>query len=216
MRALDAEGWVLAGGRSLRMGRDKASVEIAGVPLLDRMLRKLKVLGLRARVAGMRDPLEWMDIEVMSDLHPDCGPLSGVETALRRSEMPLVLVLGVDLPLIETDFLMWMLERAQVSGAVATIPRLLDEPQPLCAVYRREWLPHVVRALESGDYKVMAAVEHAIAEGGVSRVDMFDVERVIASGAWDPALPVHCQFINCNRPADATTVATLLSKAPML
>jgi hypothetical protein len=59
-------------------------------------------------------------------------------------------------------------------------------------------------------------VEHAAAEGSVSRVDMFDVERVIASGAWASALPVHCQFINCNRPADATAVAALLSKAPIL
>lgn len=213
MRALNAEGWVLTGGRSLRMGRDKAGVEIAGVPLLERMLRKLKELGLRARVAGMRAPAEGIGAEVVSDLHPDCGPLSGIETALMRSEMPLVLALGVDLPLIETEFLGWMFERAQVTGAAATIPRVLGEPQPLCAVYRRELLPVVTRALESGDYKVMSAVDQSRAEGGVH---MFDVERAAAAGAWDSVLPVHCQFMNCNRPEDVNGAAALLAKAPML
>lgn len=213
MRALDAEGWVLAGGRSLRMGRAKAGVEIAGVPLLERMLRKLRRLGLRARVAGRCELVERMDAEVVNDLHPDCGPLSGIETALRWSEKPLVLALGIDLPLIDTDFLKWMLERAQMTAAVATIPRVLGEPQPLCAVYRRELLPGITRALESRDYKVMTAIEHAGCEG---RRDLFDVERVAAADAWESVLPVHCQFLNCNRPADVTAATTLLAKAPML
>jgi molybdopterin-guanine dinucleotide biosynthesis protein A len=212
MRALDAEGWVLAGGRSLRMGRDKAEVEIAGIPLLERMLRKLRTLGLRTRVAGRREALEGIAAEVESDLHPDCGPLSGIETALSRSEKPLVLVLGIDLPLIETDFLRWMLERARVTGAMAMIPRLLGEPQPLCAVYRRELLPHVTDALEASNYKVMAVVERAAERAA----DVFDVERVVAAGAWDSAFPVHWQSMNCNRPADVTTAAVLLAKAPML
>jgi len=51
---MDAEGWVLAGGRSLRMGRDKAAVVLAGRPLLQRMRDKLEPLQIRARVAGLR------------------------------------------------------------------------------------------------------------------------------------------------------------------
>ena len=120
------------------MGRDKARVEVAGRSLLGRMLEKLKALGVRARVAGLREPVDGVTAEVIPDAYPDCGPLSGMETALRRSEAELVLVLGVDLPLLETEFLAWMLRRAETTGAMATIPELLGEPQPLCAVYRRE------------------------------------------------------------------------------
>ncbi len=54
---MNAEGWVLAGGRSLRMGRDKAAVVLAGRPLLEHMLEKLGAVGLRARVAGLRAPM---------------------------------------------------------------------------------------------------------------------------------------------------------------
>lgn len=213
MIAVNAEGWVLAGGRSVRMGRDKAGLDFVGVPLLERMLGKLRQLGLKARVAGMREPVEGVAAEVVSDLHPDCGPLSGMETALSTSETQLVMMLGVDLPLVETEFLRWMLERAQVSGAAATIPRMLGQPQPLCAVYRRELLGGITRALNSGDYKTMTAVESAAAG---ARLDLFDVERAATAGAWDSALPAHYQFMNCNTREEVAAAAALLARTPML
>ncbi|HZB87802.1 MAG TPA: NTP transferase domain-containing protein, partial [Terracidiphilus sp.] len=83
------------------MGRDKAGVALAGRPLLEHMLDKLRMLGLRARVAGLRAPVanvaaEVVAAEIWSDAHPDCGPLSGMETALQKSEAALVLMVGVD------------------------------------------------------------------------------------------------------------------------
>ncbi len=213
MIAVNADGWVLAGGRSVRMGRDKASVDFAGAPLLERMLGKLRQLGLKARVAGMREPVEGVAAEVVRDLHPDCGPLSGMETALSRSETQTVMMLGVDLPLVEVGFLQWMLERAQITGAAATIPRVLGQPQPLCAVYRRELLAGIARALNSGDYKTMTALDSAAAD---AKLDIFDVERVATAGAWDSTWPTHCQFMNCNTREELAAAAALLARTPML
>jgi molybdopterin-guanine dinucleotide biosynthesis protein A len=210
---MNAEGWVLAGGRSLRMGEDKAGVVLAGRRLLDHMLGKLRALGLRARVAGLREPFVENAAEVFTDAHPDCGPLSGVETALARSEAALVMVLGVDLPLLPTEFLAWMLERALTTGAVVTIPRLLGKPQPLCAVYRRELVPGITAALVAGEYRVMDMVERATAPG---RLDCFDAERVAATGAWRSAVPTHQQFMNCNTPAELKVAQRLLASTSML
>jgi molybdopterin-guanine dinucleotide biosynthesis protein A len=216
----DAEGWVLAGGRSLRMGRDKAAVALAGQPLLQHMLDKLRAVGLRARVAGLHTPIQYSAEhstaeaagEVLSDaypdMHPGCGPLSGMETALNKSEAPLVLIVGVDLPLLETEFLAWMLRRASTTGAMATVPRAGGKPQPLCAVYRRELLDGVTAALSAGNYKVMKAVEHAPAGG---RLDCFDVERVAATGAWRSTRATHWQFMNCNTPEELALAAALLA-----
>jgi molybdenum cofactor guanylyltransferase len=208
----DAEGWVLAGGRSLRMGRDKAAVALAGRPLLQHMLDKLRAVGLRARVAGLRAPVPGIAADVLNDahpdVHPDCGPLSGMETALKKSEAPLVLIVGVDLPLLEAEFLAWMLRRASATGAMATVPRAGDKPQPLCAVYRRELLDGVTGALETGDYKMMVAVERAAAGG---RLDFFDVERVAATGAWRSTRATHWQFMNCNTPEELALAAILLA-----
>jgi molybdopterin-guanine dinucleotide biosynthesis protein A len=213
MTVMNAEGWVLAGGWSLRMGEDKAGVVLAGRRLLDHMLGKLRALGLRARVAGLREPIVENAAEVFTDAHPDCGPLSGMETALARSEAALVMVLGVDLPLLPTEFLAWMLERALITGAVATIPRLLGKPQPLCAVYRRELVPEITAALEAGDYRVMDMVERATAAGSL---DCFDAERVAATGAWRSAVPTYQQFMNCNTPAELKVAQRLLASTSML
>jgi molybdopterin-guanine dinucleotide biosynthesis protein A len=177
------------------------------------MLRKLRALGLTARVAGLREQVANVAAEVLKDAHPDCGPLSGMETALAMSEAALVLVLGVDLPLIETDFLAWMLRRAGTTEAMATIPRLLGEPHPLCAVYRRELLSDVSESLAAGDYKVMTAVKRAAAG---RRDDCFDAERVAATGAWRSTVATHWQFMNCNTPEELTIAERLLAARPML
>lgn len=195
------------------MGRDKARVEVAGRSLLGRMLEKLEALGVRARVAGLREPVDGVTAEVIPDEHPDCGPLSGMETALGRSEAELVLVLGVDLPLLETEFLAWMLRRAETTGAMATIPELLGEPQPLCAVYRRELIHGITAALAVGDYKMTVAVERASPRGGIDR---FALERLGATGTWRSGRPLHWQFMNCNTPKELAVAEAMAGQAPIL
>ncbi len=210
---MNAEGWVLAGGRSLRMGRDKAAVLLEGRPLLEHMLEKIHSLGLRARVAGLRQTVPNVAAEIIRDAHPDCGPLSGIETALAESEAEHVLVLGVDLPLLEVDFLAQMLARAQNTCAIATVPRVSGEPQPLCGVYRRQMLAAVRMALAEGTYKAMHAVERSASLGAM---DLFDAETLLATGAWHSRLPVYLQFMNCNAPEDVARAEAIFSAGPML
>lgn len=210
---MEAEGWVLAGGRSLRMGRDKAAVLLGGRPLLRHMLEKIHSLGLRARVAGLRQTVPNVAAEVMRDAHPDCGPLSGIETALAESDADRVLVLGVDLPLLEPEFLARMLARAWSTCAIATVPCVGGEPQPLCGVYRREMLPAVKMALAEGKYKAMHAVERSASRGAM---DLFNTETLLATGAWNSALPAYLQFMNCNAPEDVAFAEAIFSAGPML
>lgn len=210
---MNAEGWVLAGGQSLRMGCNKAGVLLGDERMLAHMLRKLRSLGLRARVGGLRESVADVAAEVVCDTHLDCGPLSGIETALAKSEADYVLLLGVDLPLVSTDFLAWMLARAERTEAIATVPRTAGEPQPLCAVYRREMLPVVTQALMDGNYKTMHAVERSSSLG---RIDVFNTETLLASGAWNSALPVNLQFMNCNTPRDRALAEAVLFAYPML
>ncbi len=218
-RPVEAEAFVLAGGRSTRMGRDKAQLCWAGRTLLQIALDKLRTLPLVAepRIAGARAELS-SHAAVLLDIHPDCGPLSGIESALAASSHPLNLFLPVDLPLIPAAFLRWMLLRAQITGALVTIPRLNGQPQPLCAVYHRDLLPAVTASLDNHQYKVMravmpsaAAVDAApnFARGPALRTDMledlFDVES-IASVNQNPgsfsSLPPYRWFHNCNTPED--------------
>jgi molybdenum cofactor guanylyltransferase len=192
--------FVLAGGQSTRMGRDKALLELNGRPLVAHAIDKLRALGLWPRIVGSRNDLA-VFAPVIPDIHPQAGPLGGIEAALAASDQEQNLFLPVDLFLLPVDFLRWMIERVEFTHALATIPRLQGRLQPLCAIYSRALLPHAQAALASGDAKVTHAVERAATATGL-RIDSFDVESIAAAQSWDQARPLHRWFANVNTPAD--------------
>jgi molybdopterin-guanine dinucleotide biosynthesis protein A len=208
-----AEGFVLAGGRSTRMGQDKALLPLAGRSLIQIALDKLRILPLAAApriVAGRRDLSS--HAEVIADLQPGCGPLSGIEAALAASGRPLNVFLPVDLPLLPARFLLWLLQRAETTGAVMTVPRINGRPQPLSAVYHRDLLGHISASLRAGDYKVMPVVT-AAARARSTPIDIFDVELASSANselrAFSP-LPPHRWFHNCNTPEDMAGIENAL------
>ena len=203
-----AEGFVLAGGRSSRMGQDKSLLRLAGRSLIEHALDKLRALPLAAapRIAGAHADLSSY-APVLPDLHPGCGPLSGIETALASTTQPLNLFLPVDLPLLPAQFLNWMLWRAETTGAAMTVPRINGLPQPLCAIYHRKLLQPIRAALLAGNYKVTAAIPPS------ETIDVFDVETVASANqelrGWS-ALPLFRWFHNCNTPEDMAAIENAL------
>jgi molybdopterin-guanine dinucleotide biosynthesis protein A len=192
--------FVLAGGQSTRMGRDKALLELAGRPLIEHALEKLRALGFSPRIVGVRPDLAAF-AAVIPDIHPHTGPLGGIEAALAASDTEQNLFLPVDLPWLPVEFLRWMIERAESTEALATVPRLQGRPQPLCAVYTKTLLPYVQAALAADDAKVTRAVERAANRTGL-RIDSFDVETIAAAQSWEQTLPLHRWFENMNTIAD--------------
>jgi molybdopterin-guanine dinucleotide biosynthesis protein A len=209
------EGFVLAGGRSTRMGRDKALLQVGGRPLVEVALDKLRNIGVAApRIAGARTDLS-SHAPVVPDLHPGCGPLSGIESALAASSQPLNLFLPVDMPLLPARFLHWMLLRAEITGALVTVPRINGRPQPLCAVYHRDLLRPITASLLAGNYKVMSVVSAAAGQSQSQTVDLFDTERLASTDPELPGfspLPLYRWFHNCNRPEDMPGNALVLSQ----
>jgi molybdopterin-guanine dinucleotide biosynthesis protein A len=200
-----AEGFVLAGGRSTRMGQDKALLQLAGRSLLELALDKLRTLPLAAapRIAAARSDLSSY-AGVIADLHPGCGPLSGIEAAMVESTRPLNVFLPVDIPLLPAQFLLWMLQRAETTGALMTVPCINGRPQPLCAVYHQGLLGPITASLLAGDYKVMPVVT-AAARPRSQSIDVFDVELVASANPQLLAfsrLPLYRWFHNCNTPED--------------
>src|SRR5215469_11815354 len=148
-------GFVLAGGKSTRMGTDKALLELAGRPLIEHMLELARSVCPQVCVVG--DPGKYSRLApVIHDLYAGQGPLAGVHAALSHSETNLNLILGVDLPFLSADFLSYLISQARTSGAVVTVPVADGFVQTLCAVYRREFAEFAGRALTAGQNKVDA------------------------------------------------------------
>jgi len=146
-------GFVLAGGRSSRMGADKALLSLDGKNLLQHAMRIVAAVCPRAVIVG--NPVRYGAFgEVFEDRVPGCGPLGGVHTALHVTSSDRNLILSVDMPKMTAEFIRWLVNESAGGDELATVPQVAGGNQPLCAVYRREMLPVIEEAMAAGEYKV--------------------------------------------------------------
>jgi len=151
----DVTAFVLAGGKSTRMGKDKAFLEFRGRILLARGLELAAGAVSEVRIVG--DPRKFAAFgTVVEDIYRQRGPLGGIHAALKSSSTELNLMLAVDLPFVQPDFLKYLISAARDTKALATVPRASDGLQPLCAVYRREFAKAAEHSLAQGKNKIDA------------------------------------------------------------
>jgi len=168
-------GFILAGGKSSRMGEDKAFVDFGGQTLLHRALAatgmacdSITIVGDPARFAkyesakpnsAKRDSKKHDSKKyraMIADIFPGCGPLGGIHTALEHSSAELNLILAVDMPFVSGELLRFLWATAENDDAIVTVPRVGKRLQPLCALYRREFSSFAEKALRAGKYKIEA------------------------------------------------------------
>jgi len=185
----DVAVFILAGGKSTRMGADKAFVTLDGRTLLARALEVARSVTSAIRIVG--DSAKFAPFApVVEDIFPGCGPLGGIHAALRGSQFDLNLILAVDLPFLSPVLLDYLIQRARDSAdADVTVPRTARGWQPLCAVYRRQFSYLAEKALREGRYKIDALFEAA-------RAQVISEEELQAAG-FSPDL-----FRNLNTPED--------------
>ena len=174
----DLAAFVIAGGRSSRMGRDKAFLTLRGSTLLERALAVARCVSPEVTIVGPREKFAAY-ANVIEDVYPGQGPLAGIHAALSGSACELNLMIGVDTPFLDPKFVQYMVQQARTSGATVTVPltrssgqgpvasgqgadpdavagnqkletRNSLQAQPLCAVYRREFAAVAEDALRRG------------------------------------------------------------------
>lgn len=147
----DVAGVLLAGGRSARMGTDKALLAFAGEPLWRRGQRVLTSLFSRVLIAGDRLDLATPEIPCYPDQYPGSA-LGGLATALTHASRDWICVLPCDLPFPSPALLTALLENR--AGAQAVVPRTPHGSEPLVACYHRDCLPVVIDQLERGHLRL--------------------------------------------------------------
>src|SRR6266542_3037884 len=114
-------GLLLAGGRSTRMGSDKAMMDFEGEPLAERVLRVLRAVSNAVLVAsGDGERLSALGVRQVADAIPDAGPLGGIVAGLEAATTELVAVLAVDMPYASPAVL--QLLAARWDGTDAVVP----------------------------------------------------------------------------------------------
>jgi molybdopterin-guanine dinucleotide biosynthesis protein A len=189
----DVSAFVLAGGKSTRMGSDKAFIKLNGQSLLSRVLDLAYALTPNVSIVG--DVQKFGNYgRTIPDIFANCGPLGGIHAALRASNSDLNVVLAVDTPFVSLALLQFLVERAERNpGICVTVPRTATGWQPLCAVYRRSFSLAAEQALRTGLFKIDRLFEIVPTEG-IS-------ESELLNAGFPPGL-----FRNLNTPEDVAAV----------
>lgn len=175
---------ILAGGRSTRMGQDKATLVFDGRTLFSRTLAMLQPLFSRILIAGDRPDLATPEVPCIPDRYPGSA-LGGIHSGLAAAATPWILVLPCDLPYPAADLLQHLIDGRD--GFDLVVPRTPHGLEPVFALYHKNCLPHMEAMLQRGEYRIFDFFPHV-------RVHYLDVEQGPAH--WQRAL------FNLNTPQD--------------
>jgi molybdopterin-guanine dinucleotide biosynthesis protein A len=179
---------ILAGGKSSRMGRDKAFLEIGGQTLLARQIKLARETGAAEILISGRADADYssLNCRVLQDNFPDAGPLAGIERALDAAQSPLLLVLAVDFPGMNAELLRRFVARCPEN--IGAIPRINGSIEPLAAIYPK------------------SAHKLAAAQIAIGRFAVKDFAGLCVQSGWVRLVELEASasrhFVNWNSPAD--------------
>ncbi|MEO8897898.1 MAG: molybdenum cofactor guanylyltransferase [Candidatus Dormibacter sp.] len=151
-------GLILCGGRSRRMGSDKALLVVDGERLVDRAARRLRMVADPVLLACGARPLTVSGCRSVTEAAAG-GPLAGIVAGLRASPHNLTAVVAVDMPWLDAELLA-SLAATWSRGADALVPLSLSGLEPLHAMYAHSALPAMEDALAEGRLQLRAVLEH--------------------------------------------------------
>ena len=182
---------LLAAGRSGRMGRDKALIEISpGRTLWERQWALLSEVGADEKFLSVRSDQAWAPESTAKifDAMPGLGPFGGLAAALAKCRHPHLLVLAVDLPMMTADWLREMLE--QRKSARGVVPVLHGNFEPLAAIYSREIMPLLPKAISEKEFSLQRLLAKAASIGLMAEMQVASEHEAF--------------FANWNEPGDVT------------
>jgi molybdenum cofactor guanylyltransferase len=141
---------ILAGGKSRRMGFNKALLNVEGRPLIRILIDRLIPLTSQILISSNdASSYQFLNLPIIPDYYREQGPLAGLHAAMTKHVSQIYIILACDLPNLQESLLRHLL--SVIEGFDATIPRSSDGlAHPLCAVYRRTCLPLIEAALQRG------------------------------------------------------------------
>jgi molybdopterin-guanine dinucleotide biosynthesis protein A len=188
---MEVSGIILAGGKNLRLGRNKALEVIGGKTVIERVVARLTPLAVNLIIVtadGKNHLIPLPNARFVADIYPGKGPLGGIYTGISTSSTDLNIAVACDMPFLNTELLRHMLEVAP--GFDAVVPRTrVSLFEPLHAIYSRSCLPVIKSHLESGQLSIRAF----LAEVNVRYIEEEECRR------YDPGL---LTFFNMNRQSD--------------
>jgi molybdopterin-guanine dinucleotide biosynthesis protein A len=187
---------ILAGGKSSRMGQNKALLDIGGKPLLQIMLERLAPLEAEIfLIANDSETYQQFNLPIFPDTIPNKAALGGIYTALLHSKHEACFVLACDMPLIQPKLLRHMADLI-AEDSLTLVPRFHQHPQALHSLYKKTCLKPLETALEQNQLKIR---------------QFFDSVNVQYFEDYQALDPNGLSFVNLNTPKDLLLYQKLMN-----
>jgi molybdopterin-guanine dinucleotide biosynthesis protein A len=185
-------GIILSGGKSIRMGENKAFIDIEGVPIIHRIHHLFKELFQEIIiVTNQRDLFSNFESKIYTDLIPNKGALGGLYTGIFFSAYHYSFCVACDMPFIKKPLVEYLLEH--IKGEDVIVPRTIDGLQPLHAIYSKNCLGPIKNVIEQGKFSI---------------IDFYDKVKVkiIYEQEFISIDPFRESFININTPVELLSI----------
>jgi molybdopterin-guanine dinucleotide biosynthesis protein A len=185
-------GIILSGGKSTRMGENKAFIELEGVPIVRRIYTLFKELFQEVIiVTNQQELFKNFDSKIYSDLIPNQGALGGLYTGLFFSTFQYSFCVACDMPFIKKALVQYIIYH--IEGEDVIVPRTEDGLQPLHAIYSKHCLGPIKKIMEQGKYKIIDFY---------NRVNV----KIVEEKDFTLLDPLRESFINVNTPEELHSI----------
>src|SRR5437588_154927 len=177
---------LLAGGKSRRMGQDKAAILFRNTPLWQIQLDLLRKLQLHELFLSAQFDPPWRpaEVEFVPDDQPSRGPLSGIAAALSRISGGHLLALAIDMPFMTESYLRSLCEKVEPGRGV--VPLIENRAEPLAAIYPHEARRDVVDALSGSDFSLQSVVGKLVAAVKLQPIQVSEEEKAFFQNLNEP------------------------------
>ena len=192
---------VLAGGKGIRLGRNKVTVNIGNRSLLQRVISNLSFLDadiivVTAKKEPLPQNIDYPRLKVIGDIYPGKGSLGGIYSGLKASDSFHNFVVACDMPFLKRELIQYMIEVSADNDVI--VPRLGDIIEPLHAVYSKNCIPSIEDLFNQGELQIFQFFP-------------FVKMRYIEEEEIDKYDPEHLSFFNINTEKDLMQAKEILS-----
>ena len=150
---------ILAGGKSTRMGRDKANLEIQDKTFIKKLAQELDFFDEKLIARGLNEEFEGIDWEIIPDLYAGCGPIGGLHSALKNCRSEALFCLPCDIPLLETSLFQWLIQFLDKEHDAVVCVTPDGKRHPLSGIYWKNAAVVLEEQISKGDNRMMNALK---------------------------------------------------------
>lgn len=151
-------GYILAGGKSTRMGTDKGLLLFNGNPLILKIIDQLQPVVNKVVIVSNNPDYKQFGYPVISDIIKDKGPAGGIYTALKRTNSLYNFIISCDMPFVSSRSINFIIRNS--FQAQITLPFLHEKTEPLFGVYTKDCLSGWQKLIEQGNIKLQDMITH--------------------------------------------------------